>query len=309
MIIASSVLLFSLLVYFIVLPLFKSQIEKQLIDVISGNIVDQYMKDCEIHFENNVHNNVTTIPETCVRVQVIKEYERVNGERGDRGPRGPEGDHGHTGEQGEVGERGPEGDKGDKGDTGPKGDKGDTGATGPKGDKGDKGATGATGPEGPIGPSGPAGTLSLTYGSFFDTTNQTNPTPNVARAVKYDSTAEADGVSIVGGSKIKITKTGVYNIQFSIQVYKTDTGADTVDFWLVKNTNLVPDTNTRLTLIDRFYYNVAAWNYVISANQNDELELYWSSPDSSASLRTEGPFTGPTRPRIPSVILTVTQLK
>ncbi|NBO17447.1 MAG: hypothetical protein EBV07_00960 [Proteobacteria bacterium] len=59
-----------------------------------------------------------------------------------------------------------------------------------------EGPRGERGPTGPIGPSGPSGTTNLTYGSFFDTTTQTNATPNIARGVKYNSTAESDGISI-----------------------------------------------------------------------------------------------------------------
>ncbi|NBO17446.1 MAG: hypothetical protein EBV07_00955 [Proteobacteria bacterium] len=60
-------------------------------------------------------------------------------------------------------------------------------------------------------------------------------------------------------------------------------------------------------MFDRYFYSVAAWNYVVSANAGDEFQLYWSSPDTNASLLTLGPFTSSTRPRIPSVIMTVTQ--
>jgi len=217
---------------------------------------------------------------------------------------------GLTGLTGAIGPQGPKGDIGEKGETGPQGPIGITGATGPqgpKGDTGEKGSTGNTGLTGPVGPSGPSGTLSLGYGSFYDTSFQSNPVADVIRTVRYNSTDISNGVSIVDGTKIKVTNTGIYNIQFSIQVYKTDGGADTVDFWLSKNNNSVSDTNTRVTLFNVDHYTISAWNYVVSANAGDEYELKWSSADTSLSLYTSGPFTNPTRPRIPSVILTVVQ--
>jgi hypothetical protein len=220
--------------------------------------------------------------------------------RGEKGERGERGGSGNDGLDGLAGLKGANGEKGEKGDRGEKGDDGDTGPIGP---------SGPTGAIGPIGPSGPSGTTQLTYGSFYDTTIQSNPVANVVRTVKYNSVSESDGVSIEDGYKIKISKTGVYNIQFSIQVYKDDTGSDTIDFWFAKNDNNLPDTNTRLTLVDRYFYSVAAWNFVTSANAGDEFELRWASADTSASLYTSGPFTTPTRPRIPSVIMTVTQIK
>jgi len=214
---------------------------------------------------------------------------------------------GDTGDRGPVGKTGSQGPKGDTGPQGPTGLTGATGPQGPKGDTGEKGNTGNTGSAGPIGPSGPSGTLSLGYGSFYDTSIQSNPVANVVRTVNYNSTDISNGVSIVDGTKIKVTNAGIYNIQFTIQVYKTDGGADTIDLWLSKNTNNVPDTNTRITLINGNYYSVSAWNYVVSANAGDEYELKWSSADTKMSLYTSGPFTNPSRPRIPSVILTVVQ--
>jgi hypothetical protein len=246
-------------------------------------------------------------------IQGIPGIAGIQGLMGIPGIPGIPGIMGLTGLTGAIGPQGPKGDIGEKGEvgaTGPQGPIGITGATGPqgpKGDTGEKGSTGNTGLTGPVGPSGPSGTLSLGYGSFYDTSFQSNPVANVIRTVRYNSTDISNGVSIVDGTKIKVTNTGIYNIQFSIQVYKTDGGADTVDFWLSKNNNSVSDTNTRVTLFNVDHYTISAWNYVVSANAGDEYELKWSSADTNLSLYTSGPFTNPTRPRIPSVILTVVQ--
>lgn len=234
--------------------------------------------------------------------------ECLSGPEGQIGPSGPAGSFTlcKDGASGSSGEKGRDGEKGRAGDDGPIGPSGPQGEKGDRGEKGDKGDTGVTGP---IGPSGPSGVLGLTYGSFYDTTTQTNPTGDVARKIFINTTSESDGVNISDGSKISISKTGVYNIQFSVQVFKTDAGTDYADFWLSKNNLSIPDTNTRFSLIDKDFYSVAAWNFVTSANAGDYFELNWSSADTSMSLRTLGPFTSPSRPRIPSVILTVVQVK
>ncbi len=187
------------------------------------------------------------------------------------------------------------GKEGDKGLVGPRGEKGERGSRGEKGNTGEKGEMGD--------PS------YFSYGSFYDTTTQTNPVGNTARTITYNTTAEASGISITNNSEILFASPGVYNIQFSLQLTKTDSGTDFMDIWFVKNGNTIPDSNTRVTLIDKDYYSVAAWNYVTSMNAGDKLQLYWSSADTSMSISTQGPFTGPARPRIPSAILTVTQAK
>ena len=192
---------------------------------------------------------------------------------------------------------GPEGDKGLQGLRGEKGDKGETG------DKGEKGDTG------PSGSSGPSGTVQLTYGSFFDTTTQTLPTGTTPLPITYNSTLESDGVSITNNSRLTFSKTGVYNIQFSIIVLKTDGGVDDVDIWLSKDGSYLPDSNTRLTLLNANDHKVAAWNFVMTMEAGHYLELFWYSPDKSIKIPTLGPYTSPTRPRTPSVILTATQIK
>jgi hypothetical protein len=55
-------------------------------------------------------------------------------------------------------------------------------------------------------------------------------------------------------------------------------------------------------------YEVAAWNFLVQANAGDYYELYWSSADTTAQIHAASAGTSPTRPAIPSVILSVTQV-
>jgi hypothetical protein len=110
----------------------------------------------------------------------------------------------------------------------------------------------------------------------------------------------------VGGSQITMTLGGVYNIQFSIQIEKTDAGTDTVYFWLSKNGNNVANTNTAVTLVGNNAKQVAAWNFVEAAASGDYYELYWSSTD--AAMQLVSIPSPPVGPAIPSVILTVSQI-
>ena len=118
----------------------------------------------------------------------------------------------------------------------------------------------------------------------------------------------ADGVSVVGGSKIYVEDTGVYNIQFSAQVAKDDAGIDTMDIWLSVDGAPVPWTNTSIT-IDTAKRYVAAWNFMVELTGGQYFQLVYSTADIQMSLLAVPPQTGPTRPGIPSVILTVTQVR
>ena len=144
------------------------------------------------------------------------------------------------------------------------------------------------------------------YGSFLDTTTQTNTNPGNAIVITYNTTVSNNNVSIVSGSEITMTLGSVYNIQFSLQVEKTDAGTDVAYFWLSKNGNAVPNTNTALTLVGNNAKAVAAWNFVQTANSGDYFELYWASAD--AALQIAANPAPPYGPAVPSVILTVAQI-
>ena len=154
-------------------------------------------------------------------------------------------------------------------------------------------------------------TATGSYGSFYDTTTQTNPVGNVPRSMSFDSTDITNGVSISGSTNpfntyIKTTNAGVYNIQFSAQIDKTDSGADEIVIWLRKNGIDLTDTATTLTLSGNNDKKVAAWNWFVTSAANDYYQIIWISTDTDLRLLAE-PISG-THPGIPSVILTANRV-
>ena len=51
-----------------------------------------------------------------------------------------------------------------------------------------------------------------------------------------------------------------------------------------------------------------SWNYMTTLNSGDYLQLKWSSSDTNIRILSETGLTNPTRPNIPSVILTAQQV-
>lgn len=146
------------------------------------------------------------------------------------------------------------------------------------------------------------------FGSFYSTDDQISAGANTANKMTYNATDIANGVSIVSNSRITIANAGVYNIQFSAQLDKTDSGDDKLDIWLCKNGNPVANTNTETTLVGNNGKHVAAWNFFVQAAAADYYEICWSSPDASVFLNYVAAQSTPTRPAIPSVILTVNKV-
>jgi hypothetical protein len=147
------------------------------------------------------------------------------------------------------------------------------------------------------------------YGAFCSTGSQTNLTPNVSRSMVLETTEHSVGVSIVGGSKITVANSGVYNLQFSAQIEKTSNGTDTIYVWFKKNGSNISRSNTGIDVTKQAGSSgkvVAAWNYIDTLIANDYLEIIWQSADPTMILAYD-PATG-NLPSIPSVIATLTQL-
>ena len=210
---------------------------------------------------------------------------------------------------------------------------GSTGATGPTGPAGPAGPAGATGATGATGAAGAAGLVPL-FGAFYDTASHYNTVDdlppsawggtattnaNVPHVIKLNSTYQngeplANGISIVDGSKITVTKTGFYNVQFSSVFDKKNTGDDVVEIWARKDGTDVAWTNTTFIVPTSAAAGgaiVAAWNFLIyiEAGTGKYAELFWASSEGSVRVEGVAPQTSPlVRPGIPSTILTVTQV-
>ena len=146
------------------------------------------------------------------------------------------------------------------------------------------------------------------YGSFYSTQDQTNAGATSVNKMTYNTTDFSNGISIVSNSRITMANAGIYNIQFSAQFDKTDSGDDTVQIWLCKNGSNIANTNTEMTLVGNNGKHVAAWNFFVNAAAGDYFEICWHSSDTEVFINYIAAATTPTRPAIPSVILTVNKV-
>lgn len=162
------------------------------------------------------------------------------------------------------------------------------------------------GPSGAVGPTGSG--LVPYYGSFYDTTTQTNASGTAVNKINYNTTSEANGVAIVSGSLIQVANSGVYNLQFSAQLEKTNASSEDMFIWLAKNNANVSNSNTSVTIQGGNQRLVAAWNWFLTMDKNEHAELRWHSTDTTIRLLYSGSANLPTRPAIPSVILTVNRV-
>lgn len=142
------------------------------------------------------------------------------------------------------------------------------------------------------------------YGSFYDTTTQTLTAINTATPVTFNQ--ETSSYSVTRGSpqsRIYVAETGVYNIQFSLQIDHGAGNAARIYVWLRVNGVDVPNTATKAVIQGSDSEIVLAWNFLETLKSNDYFELIWSSDDTNviiAAFAASSPV-----PEIPSVILSV----
>ena len=150
--------------------------------------------------------------------------------------------------------------------------------------------------------------IRLPYGAFQDTTTQT-ATANTATVIKLGPTDTANGVSIVGGSEITVANPGVYNLQFSGQFENVDTQLHDASVWIRINGTDVVGSNSLVSIPNKHGgvngHTIAAWNYFISMQATDYVELWWSTDDTQVTLQAYAAGTSPTRPTTASVIATL----
>jgi len=151
------------------------------------------------------------------------------------------------------------------------------------------------------------------YGAFQDNTSQTAASINTAYAVKLNTTDLTNGVSVVNDgssnpTRITLANTGIYNIQFSLQLEKTGGSGNMIaDIWIRKNGVDIPSTTGKVVLTGSANASpvVAAWNYVLDLAAGDYIQLMWATSNTNVEI-VANVATSP-HPAIPSAILTVTQ--
>lgn len=153
--------------------------------------------------------------------------------------------------------------------------------------------------------------LNFPYGTFYDTTDQTAASSTTAYAITLNTTDLSYGVTVVSSSRITFEFAGTYNIQFSVQLTNDTNNSQDIDIWFAKNGTNIANSNSRFGLAPRKsagdpYHAVGALNFVVQLQANDYVQLFWRSSDPAARIEYYAAGTSPTRPAIPSVILTAT---
>ena len=150
----------------------------------------------------------------------------------------------------------------------------------------------------------------LSYGQWYSTQTQSG-SANTASAITYDSQAFANGFTLVSGSRITALQSGVYNFQFSAQLHNTTNDNILYDVWFKFN-GADEDWSNSIFQVDKqpgaFGAVIGSLNYMKQMTSGSYIELWWSADHPNAQIFATGSTGNPTRPAVPSIITTVTQV-
>ena len=152
--------------------------------------------------------------------------------------------------------------------------------------------------------------INAPYGAFQDSTDQVAANTTTAYAVTFDTTDFSNGVTLSNSSRMNVSQSGIYNVQFSIQFTNTTNSSQDVDVWFRKNGTNIDKSNSRFGFAPRKgagdpFHTIAAINYFVSLNANDYVEIMWRTTDVGVSIEQYPAGTSPTRPAVPSAIVTL----
>jgi hypothetical protein len=146
-------------------------------------------------------------------------------------------------------------------------------------------------------------------GYFYSSLTQLNL--QSINIVTLTNTTLSQGITLVAGSQMTVSKQGNYALQVTIQFAKSTSagGAATGFFWLRKNGLDVADSATDVITTAAGAGVVLAVNYTLPLLANDYLEMVWSANTTNAELIAIPIQPGPpTIPAAPSVRMTLLEV-
>jgi hypothetical protein len=154
--------------------------------------------------------------------------------------------------------------------------------------------------------------ISLPFGSFYDTTNQT-AAANTPTAITFNSTGITRNIAVgTPTSRVVFSANGSVSLTFSLQFTNSSASEDDVYVWLRKNGADSAATASTITIPKKHGAidgaAILTVNFFEEYEAGDYLQLYWLTVGGVSQLTTVAATTSPAKPASPSVVLTVGEI-
>jgi hypothetical protein len=142
--------------------------------------------------------------------------------------------------------------------------------------------------------------------------DQTNPSITGANQLSFNQPIITQGVRVENTNEIWFEKSGQYLVTFTLQVTNRGNAEQEFEVWAGYNGTNYPLSNTRFDIPARKSGSV--WAHIVPAitgiftvanPQTEYLTIKWWASSTDVYLEHYAAGTNPTRPEIPSVIMTI----
>ena len=127
------------------------------------------------------------------------------------------------------------------------------------------------------------------HGAFQSTVDQTAAVANTAYAMTFNTTDYANGVTVASNSRITVADAGIWNLQWSGQFENPDSQDHDGRAWLKINGTVVTGSTGFFAVPSKHGavngHALIGWNYFVSLNANDYVELWWETDNTAVSIQ------------------------
>jgi hypothetical protein len=150
--------------------------------------------------------------------------------------------------------------------------------------------------------------LNHPYGAFSSYVTQST-TANTATKLLFATTDFSNEIT-APSSQLTVANSGIYNLQFSVQVQNLTNAPEDVYIWLKQNGTDITGSTGVIGLLARKNpgdpsHDIKGWNYFVSMNAGDYIEIYWSVTDALVTIPFYAASGTPTKPSTASVVATM----
>jgi hypothetical protein len=140
---------------------------------------------------------------------------------------------------------------------------------------------------------------------YYSTTDQTAANIDEAYPIEFENTYFENGMTINGNtdSEITVDRPGIYNFQFSGQLFSTNSSPKTAQIWIRRNGTDIGYSAHAYTEDANSAYLEVNWNFNIDLQAGDYIEIMWATTDTALSFESVAPSAP--YPGIPSTVMAV----
>jgi hypothetical protein len=152
--------------------------------------------------------------------------------------------------------------------------------------------------------------LEVPYAMLMSDQNQTTGGTTSENLITYNRIIFSDGINVENNSRITFAYPGQYLVTVSLQVTNSQNQIKEFELWAKNSGTNYPLSNTRFDVpadkgANSKGHLVAAVAGIFAVTNGEYLEMAWWSDGANVRLEHYAAGTNPTRPEIPSVILTI----